>query len=325
MNIQKLLSQRGLQKMQLIQSLWSGYGEIARYKREAEQDTVVVKQVVLPRDVKHPRGWNTQTGHNRKIDSYHNEAKFYDEYASLCSNKCRVPKCIDMISSQDMPLLIMEDLDAAGYPLRRELASYADICACIGWLAEFHGRFLCEPTESLWPVGTYWHLATRKDEFDSMEPGKLKQMAVTLDHTLNRAQYQTLLHGDAKLANYCFSHERDTDNHPLVAAVDFQYVGRGVGVKDLAYFLGSCLSQDALFELEDDLLHIYFSGLRDAVSVYSPSLNYKQLEVEWRDLYAVAWTDFYRFLAGWSPNHAKINRYMKRQLERVLSRGGPIR
>ena len=47
------------------------------------------------------------------------------------------------------------------------------------------------------------------------------------------------MHGDAKLANFLF-----TSDHSQVAGVDFQYVGGGCGMKDVAYLL-SCLDEDA--------------------------------------------------------------------------------
>ena len=42
------------------------------------------------------------------------------------------------------------------------------------------------------------------------------------------------------------------------------------------------------------------------------------LEHEWRDLYPVAWTDFLRFLEGWSPQHHKVHRYSRSLAARVL-------
>ena len=42
------------------------------------------------------------------------------------------------------------------------------------------------------------------------------------------------------------------------------------------------------------------------------------VEADWRPLYPVAWTDFFRFLQGWSPGHWKIHRYSKRLTREVL-------
>jgi len=36
-------------------------------------------------------------------------------------------------------------------------------------------------------------------------------------------------------------------------------------------------------------------------------------------LYSVAWTDFYRFLKGWSPGHWKIHSYSERLAHEVVS------
>ena len=54
-----------------IQSLWSGYGSIDRYGLiGSELNTMVVKHVHLPEQSKHPRGWNTDNSHQRKLHSY---------------------------------------------------------------------------------------------------------------------------------------------------------------------------------------------------------------------------------------------------------------
>lgn len=306
MKLENALSLQGMTKVEVIQSLWSGYGEIARYRHSSDNRTLVVKHVVLPDSATHPRGWNTSTSHQRKVDSYHNEAAFYRDFSSICHAACRVPKCVEVVESGEIPLLVMEDLDAAGFDQRRTSATMPDVKRVIAWLAAFHGRFLCQQTPQLWPVGTYWHLATRQDEWQVLEAGPLKEYASAFDATLNQAPFQTLLHGDAKLANFCFSSDE-------VAAVDFQYTGRGPGVKDLAYFLGSCFGDEALFQYHDELLDYYFQQLRESASEHARDSDLASLEAQWRDLYCVAWADFFRFLAGWSPGHAKINPYMEHQ------------
>lgn len=131
-----------------------------------------------------------------------------------------------------------------------------------------------------------------------------------LDSALNNAHFQTLVHGDAKLANFCFAED---NAQGCLAAVDFQYVGKGIGVKDLAYFLGASLDHNDLVGYEQSLLNEYFLQLQRALEHYQIQVNFADLQQEWRELYPVAWADFYRFLLGWSPGHYKINPYMQQQ------------
>jgi len=136
----------------------------------------------------------------------------------------------------------------------------------------------------------------------------LKKNADMIDKQLNEAKNQTIVHGDAKLANFCFS------NDGSVAAVDFQYVGGGCGMKDVAYFLSSCLSSDECFMHESELLDHYFEQLKQTVE---PS-SFEALEIEWRTLYAFAWADFVRFLSGWNPEHYKVHEYSLSKVSEVL-------
>jgi len=161
---------------------------------------------------------------------------------------------------------LLSDLDTV-YPLRFESLgqqSAAGIATCLKWLALFHAYFL----------GTEW-----------------------MNTCLNDCPYQTLVHGDAKVANFCFS-----ENGEEVAAVDFQYVGGGVGIRDVVYLLSSCLDEDVLFREGEHYLDIYFTHLHSAC-----------------ELYAVAWTDFYRFLLGWMPDHPKTHRYTTALSEQAIA------
>jgi thiamine kinase-like enzyme len=148
-----------------------------------------------------------------------------------------------------------------------------------------------------------------------MDEGKLKEAASLLDKTLSDAPFQTIVHGDAKLANFCFSADGKK-----VAAVDFQYVGGGCGMKDVAYFIGSCLDEHECERLEQILLDAYFDALQKALANQRPTVDAKAVEAIWRPLYAVAWTDFYRFLEGWSPGHWKIHSYSERLANEVVAR-----
>lgn len=298
-----------------IQNLWSGYGSIDRYRLiGSEQASVIVKHVRLPKRSEHPRGWNTNLSHQRKLRSYQVESAWYANWAERCDTDCRVPHCLALGQRDDEFLMVLEDLNSSGYPARREQVTLDEINVCLHWLANFHATFLDEHPQGLWDTGTYWHLATRPDELAALPQGALKQAAARLDQRLKEAPFQTLVHGDAKLANFCFS-KAGTQ----VAAVDFQYVGGGCGMKDVAYFIGSCLDEHDCERLEATLLDSYFAALNAALSKHQPAIDPQVVEAAWRPLYPVAWTDFYRFLQGWSPGHWKIHRYSERLASEVMT------
>lgn len=300
----------------LIQNLWSNYGEILRLTLEGSKyNSIVVKHVKLPESINHPRGWNTDISNNRKINSYKVETQWYKSWSRKCDSSCRVPECLLIDKIDDEVLIVLEDLNDAGYSLRKSSVNIKEIKLCISWLANFHGTFIGCPPENLWEKGTYWHLDTRPEELKALKDKKLKNAARAIDEKLETSKYKTILHGDAKLANFCFSKENID-----VAAVDFQYTGGGVGVKDLAYFIGSCLYEEECEKFEALLLDHYFSVLKNRIISLDKNIDLKYLEKSWRDLYPVAWTDFHRFLKGWSPGHWKINGYSERITKEVLKK-----
>ncbi|MEP5364639.1 MAG: oxidoreductase family protein [Reichenbachiella sp.] len=297
-----------------IQELWSGYGQILRCElEEGISPSVIVKHVQLPNQSHHPRGWNTDLSHERKLKSYQVEINWYNDLAHRCDDYCRVADTIHLQDRQGEMLMIMEDLNATGFPIRKSEVSIPEIKACLSWLAHFHAKFMGVKGDGLWPVGTYWHLDTRPDELEAMQDKELKAAAREIDKTLNDAKYQTLVHGDAKLANFCFS-EKDQK----VAAVDFQYIGLGCGMKDVAYFLSSCLHEEDLSSCETELLSFYFETLKKALVLYDQLADFEEIQQEWSKLYDYAWTDFYRFLDGWSPGHWKMHDYSKNIKNKVL-------
>lgn len=293
-------------KKEVIQELWSGYGKIIRIGLEhGAVDSVVVKHVQLPAAKNHPRGWNTDIGHQRKLRSYQVEMAWYHSYSA--HSTARLPQCFAVEQQGEEVLMVLEDLDAAGYPLRKRALSWEDTAACLAWLARFHASYLGETSTDLWEVGTYWHLSTRPQELAALADQRLRVAAPAIDQKLNSCTYQTLVHGDAKLANFCFAPDG------RVAGVDFQYVGGGCGMKDVAYFIGSCLDESMCERLEAQILDTYFGHLQQALNERNEAL-----EREWRSLYRVAWADFHRFLKGWSPGHWKINSYSERITAEVI-------
>ncbi|MBF0289018.1 MAG: phosphotransferase [SAR324 cluster bacterium] len=302
----------------VIQSLWSGYGKIVRYGlKGSSMKSVVVKHVRLPEQNQHPLGLDTDRSHQRKIRSYHIEMAWYFQWSNRCDEACYVPKCLALESQGDEFLMVLEDLDAAGYPKRRSYVSKSEIRACLVWLANFHAVFMGEDPKGLWKQGTYWHLETRPDELRALSDRALKNAAVSIDQKLQETPYQTFIHGDAKLANFCFSQDGKR-----VAAVDFQYVGGGCGMKDVAYFIGSCLDDAECERQESLLLDFYFHSLKSALASKGITIDADALEYDWRALYPVAWTDFHRFLKGWSPGFWRGHRYSERLAREVIAELG---
>jgi len=303
------------ERCEVIQSLWSGYGEIVRFALQgADVESAILKHVIFPSEVNHPRGWHNDRSHRRKVHSYEVEMAWYGQWSSRCADACRVPHCHLSETIGDEHLIVLEDLDAAGFPLRKSHLGFNEARLCLRWLAHFHATFLGEKPAGLWPVGSYWHLATRPDEWAAIEDASIRLAAAPIDAMLNGCRFQTIIHGDAKVANFCFSHDG-----AAVAAVDFQYVGGGCGMKDVAYFLGSCLDEEEQELWETDLLDSYFAVLRQALIGRGRGEVCEALESEWRRLFPVAQADFYRFLVGWMPDHWKIHDYSQRVAMQVIA------
>jgi len=299
-----------------VQSLWSGYGQILRCSLVgAEVDSVIVKHVRPPTAQRHPRGWSTSRSHDRKARSYQVESRWYREYAARCDDTCRVPRCLGSRNEGDEVFMVLEDLDGAGFDARRRHLGDDALEACLSWLANFHATFMQAEPVGLWETGTYWHLATRPDELEVLRARapRVAEAAPALDAMLAGSPFQTWVHGDAKVANFCFG-----SDGPRVAAVDFQYVGGGCGMKDVAYLLSSCLDEDACERRESELLGVYFAHLHQGLHRRGSDIDVDALEADWRALYPVAWTDFFRFLEGWSPGHWKVHRYTRRLAGQVL-------
>lgn len=277
----------GVLRSARIQSLWSGYGELLRVQLELASrppSTVMVKWV-RPARAAGERGTSDATSHARKCRSYDVETAFYRGRARECSEACRVAELHGSRMREGEWVLVLEDLDAAGFASRDRAPRGAALHACLDWLAAFHARFMGVSPAELWEVGTYWHLDTRRDELANIRDETVRAAAPALDRRLREARFQTLVHGDAKPDNFCFAADRRR-----VAAVDFQYVGGGAGVKDVAYLLHGARAHEGALE------H-YFARLREHLA--GTAHDASAIEAEWRSLYATATQDFERFLAGW--------------------------
>jgi thiamine kinase-like enzyme len=287
-------------KVELIQELWSGYGQLNRVY--FDQTNLIIKLIKFPNIQDHPKGWNSDLSHLRKVKSYEVEMNFYKFYNEAIPNSY-IPKLLDTGIVESNNYLVLEDLQTLNFSPKDKI-SWREVKLCLKWLANFHAKYLNIEPKHLWKIGTYWHLETRPEELEALKDIELKSAAPLIDQKLNLAKYKTIVHGDAKLANFLF-------NKDAVSAVDFQYVGGGVGIKDVAYFLSSIYDVDQLYQYETECLDYYFNEL---IAI----TQNKEIEIEWRELYSYAWSDFYRFLKGWAPGHYKINSYSEYMKERVL-------
>jgi hypothetical protein len=295
-----------------IQSVWGGYGELFRVHLTGGAVPVAVVKSVKPPE-RRRRATAEDASHARKCRSYDVEMAWYRTFAPRCDDTSRVPRLIDSRVAHGTWLFLLEDLDAAGFSKRRRREPEpAALDCCLAWLAALHARFLGVAPHGLWKTGTYWHLATRPHELAALEDDALREAAPVLDRMLKSAAFQTIVHGDAKLANFCFG-----PGGGAVAAVDFQYVGGGCGMKDVAYLLSSC-SDDGFDPQEKRHLDRYFELLRGALAFHASEVDVDALETEWRALYPIACADFYRFLAGWSKEHWRGDGHGHRVIREVL-------
>jgi len=311
----ELTKAQGIGQISEIQSLWSGYGSIKRLQlKGAGAPSLIVKLVSPPSSADHPRGWNTGLSHQRKLKSYQVESNWYGQRAmdGSCGD-ARIPQCYGVHQDGDQVILVLEDLDAAGFSERHSFVNDLQWKSCVRWLAQFHAAGMGANSQGLWETGTYWHLQTRPDELARLDDVSLREAAPAIDQKLKGAKYQTLVHGDAKLANFCFN-QKGTE----VAAVDFQYIGGGCGMKDLAYFVGSCFRDEEAERIEKEVLNFYFSQIRELVENEDFQISVDELEADWRPLYRVAWADFHRFMKGWSPGHWKLSDYSERVTREVM-------
>ena len=307
-------------KSDKISTLWSGYGSIVRQTylldpKDKTRTTVILKHV----SASHLAGSNFDVSHERKLISYEVERFFYKNLASKVQG-APVAKLFE--SGPDS--ILMEDL-AVNYPKENYSYSLDSAKVVLKWLANFHATFWQDTKQAVvpppskdvskaqgvWQQGSYWYLDTRQDEFEQLNDD-WKALAVKVDEKLKSDGYtfQTLLHGDAKAANIVFNSEGTE-----CAMYDFQYIGRGYGVKDLVYFLSTGVKNMA--QNEKELLGYYHQEL---VSGLSRKENGVQLAEQYtKDImmehYELALVDWLRFMKGWGM--WGDSRYVERRVDEI--------
>ena len=295
-----------IEAVELVQELWRGSGQLLRLSlQDGSPSSLILKMVVRP------RGELTEST-IRRLRSYQIEQQWYKGASRRCRESCRVATAHACLESEQGSLLLLEDLVASGYAPQTQPSPQATRAGLV-WLAHFHATFMHQTPDGLWDQGCYWHLDTRLSEWERMPPGQLKDNARGLDRALRAAKYQTLVHGDAKPPNFFWN------SNGLAAAVDFQWVGRGCGIRDVALFLDRCLGKEGCSREAQEWLAFYFQVLGQALKQSLSPASIQELKEEWRYLFPVAWADYSRFRSGWFETD-QLDAYSASQLELALKR-----
>ncbi|MBQ4875857.1 phosphotransferase [Pseudoalteromonas luteoviolacea] len=292
---------------QTPQTLWNGCGTLEKCQIGTRKYAIKISQV--PDDLQHVNIQQTSFSLQRKIKSYVKEQHFYRHYALCLRDLCLLPQAIELHEINGKFITLLEDFEPLGFQ-NKSSVSTVHIKRVLDWLATFHANWLTEDTDNdefeTFGYGNYWHLDTRPDEYQKMPNSALKESAHKIDKTLKRIRYHTLIHGDAKLANFAFDDNR-------VIGYDFQHVGLGNGLSDVMLLFTTVLNNAQLETECNDLLAYYFSRLQQALVHKCSAISFCDLQQQWQESWCFIWADFHRFLQGWRPEHPKINDYMKKQ------------
>lgn len=242
-----------------------------------------------------------------------------------------------------MTAMVLTDLRQA-FPVageKRGVLSEKQVSAALNWLASFHGfwwdfaqnrvSLLKPPLEesksrsesrTIWLNGGYTYLATRRKEFADLEVDTDSEWCSLLTEPLENGiclaevvatvlapnehlcgptdQYQTVIHGDVKSENLFTSKSGDQ-----AVFYDFQYIGLGLGVCDLAKLFTCSVPLDMLVEREHQysdtldmqpgekkLLQVYLEQVK---STAGRSYGWELFIFHWK----TALVDWLRFQASW--------------------------
>lgn len=312
--IRRSLGASRISSFDVIQPVWGGNGEVLQVNLVgAGVESVVVKHITIPGGIKGKKK-NRDVSFARTLTSYDNELSFYQHYSKRLAQSVRIPHVYIGQRLEDGWVFVFENMLDSGFSMARKTYSERDIQGALKWLAGFHAAFMGSPGERLWKAGSYWNLASRETERAQICEPRLRACAAALDGALNHCRFKTLIHGDAKTDNFCFPNA-ETDG---VVGLDFQYVGLGCGMKDVMCLLDSCLSPFDVGLEGASYLDFYFLQLTAALKERSEPMDAIAVEKEWRQLYPVAWADYYRFLDGWAPGKYPPEGHIEELLEKAL-------
>ncbi|KAK7182333.1 hypothetical protein DPSP01_002367 [Paraphaeosphaeria sporulosa] len=367
-----LLANQGLalKSIDVLQSLWAGYGEICRITATpnvspnssgatSRTGSTVASSASTPQEVQSyilklitpPTTKAHNEGHTRKILSYQVEQYFYTNLAPQLPPHIPVARHIASIyeprSDGGVSMaMIISDLKQT-YPVageKRDVLNQIQVHAALDWLSSFHGFWwpripsldrsqlvrppLQEVTtdgqdarhKSVWLNGGYTYLATRRTEYANLAADHGSEwwsltdwekdefsIAELVASVLEPKQegwspiegYTTLIHGDVKSENLFTS-----KNGEEVVFYDFQYVGLGLGVCDLAKLFTCSVPLEMLVDDRPVPRELAMpDGEKELLKRYWVRLKKESgKEYDWNILvnhWEMALVDWLRFQASW--------------------------
>ncbi|TGZ77472.1 hypothetical protein EX30DRAFT_344116 [Ascodesmis nigricans] len=290
-----------------LATLWSNYGHIHSLTLSTSPHHLILKHISPP-----PPTSASSESHLRKLLSYRIERFFYKHLSTLVPLTSKIAVSYPVAPEYQHEAFLLEDLSRE-FPRSAGGMGFDQARVVVKWLAGFHAAFwgwegvavgsplsVVDPehTEGVWRQGGYWYLDTRREELEGMveagEYGWLEPWVETAQDMLRKEDVpgRTLVHGDLKAANVLFD-----EDWKRCAVYDFQYVGKGLGVMDLVYFLGTSVGRQVMKDEAqvERLLEEYYVELErrvgDGLGRYTREVMMSQLEI--------AMVDWFRFMAGW--------------------------
>jgi hypothetical protein len=213
--------------------------------------------------------------------SYEHEVRFYQEIAR--DSHLPVPVCYyaDIDSNSGWHILLLEDLAPAKSGSRVKgcsqneariaIHNIARFHACwwenpgldkLSWLVEKPGTFKPADVvyfrEKLWPV--FLRKAGKTLPVELMKTGQfLSEHWIRIALRIFTEKPQTLIHSDYHSENMMFGAEGEKAFY----VIDWQFVKRGRGIWDVAYFLSQSMQPEDRQAIEMNLLHDYLQILYD--------------------------------------------------------------
>ena len=302
-----------------IATLWAGYGSVSSFKAVTKDSNRSIALIV--KRVNPSNSVNDQSvSHQRKIRSYFVEAYFYKQLVprmllqwKKVKSDTSLPPTVptpysiehsDKTSDSPSFTFLISDLRTNYRGSQSMYLTKSETESALNFLAKFHASFWEEDfDENLWVCGGYWHLDTRKDEYENIsrnEWGSLKAIAYAIDRRMKNngsSRHRVICHGDFKEANLLF--KRHNDGSCDCAAVDYQYSGHGYGMKDVVMLIVSSVSPSVASNSgERELLQYYYKALTKSVKDVGKNisgLTLNELIVQ----YELCLVDYVRFMAGW--------------------------